>query len=428
MSDIVQLRGEVRRTLGQASDEQLVRVMQFIDRLPSRSHFDDIVATVRHRLAVVRPARPMTLARVLTVPLEDLLLDAGTRSAADWLVPRDVLQILHRLVLEALPADLAQRLTADCANRLMNDNDAVLGIGRQLWPVATTVLEQRLQDPSALSRLEKLSDAVGPRLQRLSQLLACADQLVEDLLQLPPKPMGRLSETQALAALALLTNLRAGSVDLFRGGCTILVRRSSNPGEVLRMVAEHDFGLKGDERKGLLTDATRECLDDVEATAALMGRQQGSAAATADAALKMASMIESLERVPSSVPVSPQQLAFVKAKASEAVLRTYESGIGGDVYAALDGIASGLRAGDDDVLAAECMAIAMKKVEQAGGRLGQGYALNRIVQRELSRYRKALELPPSSRRDDAAGNLMDGVRLIEILFGPDEAMRICEQL
>jgi hypothetical protein len=427
MSDVQQLRVEVQRTLRQASDEQLLRVIQFIDHLPSRRQFDDIVAGVRHRLAVVRPARPMTLGRVLTVPFEDLLLDAGGTSTADWLIPRDVLLVLHRLVLERLPADLTRKLDAGCANRAMDDHAAVLEVGRQLWPAAAAILEERLQDPTALSRIERLSDVVVPRLRRLALLLAHADALVEELGQLPPKPMGRLREEQVLAVLSLLTALRTISVDLFRCGCTILVRRSSKPGEVLWMMAEHDFGLKGDERTRLLTDAARECLEDVDATAALVERLRGkSTVAAADAALKMASIVGSLERAPSSIPVCQRQLSAVKAKASDTVLRTYEAGIGGEMYAMLEGLAAPTRASDEEALDAEAAARAIKKVEQAAGQLGLGHTVNRIMQRELVRYRSTLLA--KQRSSDADDDAMDGVRLVEILFGSDEAMKLYEEL
>ncbi|MFX8410435.1 hypothetical protein ABTL60_19390, partial [Acinetobacter baumannii] len=61
------------RDLAQSSDRQLVKIVGIIDNMSDRGGLDAAVDRVRHRLAVIRPARPLTLARLLFNPVEDLL-------------------------------------------------------------------------------------------------------------------------------------------------------------------------------------------------------------------------------------------------------------------------------------------------------------------------------------------------------------------
>ena len=62
------------RDMTGASDEQLLKVVGLIDTLDRRGPVDRLLELVRTRLALLRPARPITLGRVLILPFEDLLV------------------------------------------------------------------------------------------------------------------------------------------------------------------------------------------------------------------------------------------------------------------------------------------------------------------------------------------------------------------
>ncbi|HRQ83325.1 MAG TPA: hypothetical protein PKZ97_19595, partial [Azospirillaceae bacterium] len=133
-------RDEVEVSLRQATDGQLARIMQFIDRLPSRGRLDDVVAPIRGRLALARHARSLTPARVLTAPIEDLLVDAACETASPHALPRDILAVFHCIALSALdPAELAV-LEDEAQGAVMDDAATALAIGRRLWPAAAAAL------------------------------------------------------------------------------------------------------------------------------------------------------------------------------------------------------------------------------------------------------------------------------------------------
>ena len=59
--------------IAQASDEKLVQIVRMVDTLPERTQLDDAIAKVRHRLFWLKPPRPLSMARILFSPVEDLL-------------------------------------------------------------------------------------------------------------------------------------------------------------------------------------------------------------------------------------------------------------------------------------------------------------------------------------------------------------------
>ena len=74
--------------MSSASDEQLLKVVGLIDTLDRRGPVDRLLEPVRDRLALLRPARPVTLGRVLILPFEDVLVPAREAWAGRPCFPR----------------------------------------------------------------------------------------------------------------------------------------------------------------------------------------------------------------------------------------------------------------------------------------------------------------------------------------------------
>ena len=64
----------LRRDLSMAADEQIARVVAMLDRLPDRGEADQVLDPLRPRLRTLKPPRPLTLARLLFMPLEGALV------------------------------------------------------------------------------------------------------------------------------------------------------------------------------------------------------------------------------------------------------------------------------------------------------------------------------------------------------------------
>lgn len=418
------IRREVEASLKQASDLQLARIMQFIDRLPSRIKLDAVVEQVRGRLALVRPARSMTLLRVLTQPFEDLLVGADLAATSPWYVPRDLIAFFGGHTLTALPETDRRRLNALTENRTMDDQGAMLAAGAVLWPTAQQALNKAYAD----GQLNDLDETRRRALLGVAQLMEHAEEIVTFMDQLPPRPMPRLREDERGAAMSLMYSLGQSSADLFRYAFTMLVRRSSEPMEFFDLLLSADFGIPSETRDALLKEAAHECLREVD----VMGRDMDatpdrSVAAGAEAALRMASLIESLESAPPQVKLNPKQLAETKRRASSSVAKTYQGALSGEMFAAFQTVAAPPQsdvAADEEVARAEIAARATRKLGMAGDRLGAGDDIERAMSGQFANYRDQIIDKAAKVRGPRMARLskvMDEVRLVEIVFGADAA-------
>ena len=60
-----------------ADDRTLLKLVAVVDQLAKRGSLDQLLDEHRARLAVIRPPRPMTLGRLVVLPLEELLIDGA---------------------------------------------------------------------------------------------------------------------------------------------------------------------------------------------------------------------------------------------------------------------------------------------------------------------------------------------------------------
>ncbi|HYH37453.1 MAG TPA: hypothetical protein VD860_04460 [Azospirillum sp.] len=422
------LRDEIERSLQRASERQLVRVMGFIDRLPSRTTVEDLVERVRPRLALVRPVRPMTLDRVLTLPFEDLLAENDQAEGSPWLVPRS----LHRAVLaiahRRIPEPLMQDLQAAVIGKTMDDDEALLDAGDTLWPAAAAALRSFLLHGAGEERVEGWGERHRNRLAGLALVLENGATSVPFLRRLPGKPMGTLNEAEQAQAVGMLHAMRAVSEDLFRYGYTMLMRRSSDPTDIFHLALNNDLDILHDRRERLLADAASECLDEINALHTNMAaHRQQSLNLAADRTSRLVALIQSLERAPPAVRVDRRQLRATKERASQTIVTILERSLSGELRQSMHDLTAAAMVADDDVMAAEDMARSAKKIEVAGSRLGIGRPLDAVLQRELAACHALLS--HRAGQGAAGGNtVMDALRLVEIMFGPDAAEAILEQL
>jgi hypothetical protein len=75
---------ELVRSMAGASERQLLRIVAAVDGMSARGAADELIAPVRHRLANLRPVRPLRFARLVFLPLDHLIVPA-----ANWKPHRD---------------------------------------------------------------------------------------------------------------------------------------------------------------------------------------------------------------------------------------------------------------------------------------------------------------------------------------------------
>lgn len=422
-------REEVEVSLRQATDGQLARIMQFIDRLPSRGRLDDVVAPIRGRLALARPARSITPARVLTAPIEDLLVDAACETASPHALPRDILAVFHRIALGALdPGELAV-LEDEAQGAVMDDAATALAMGRRLWPAAAAAL--RGFDPAA-SAPPGWRPEHAPRLTVIADLLARGEALTTRLNRLPGRGTPHNADAPQ-AAFDLLAWAAAESEELGRCCAAMVLRRLGDPGPTLALATGSGCGRVGAAVRRLLTQAVDDCLREGELTiAAAIAEPSPSPFSAAETLTRLAATLTALEAGPSPEGVNfAVRLAAARRAAQTLAESRLQRLLGGTIGARFAAIAeAGPAAGDDDVADAEALARAVAKIYAAGATLGCAERLGDAARPWRDDMRRRIIAAAQASGDAAArfAAAIDGLRLLEIALGADEAAALADSI
>lgn len=424
-------RDEVEVSLRQATDGQLARIMQFIDRLPSRGRLDDVVAPIRGRLALARPARSVTSARVLTAPIEDLLVDPACEAAAPSALPRDILGVFHRIALDAVGAAELAALEDEAQGAVMGDADRVVAMGRRLWPIAAAALRAFRADGEATPAGWR--PAHQPRLMVIAELLEHGEALLGFLARLPIRGFSHNGHV-AQAACDMLAWAGGQSDTLGRCAAAMLLRRLGDPATAFAAVEHCGCGGATARAAGLLAGAVDECLREVELTvAATVASPPPSPFAAAENLLRLAAMLKTLEAgppPPGAVNFAIRLAAARNAAQSlaEAAYQRLLNGPAGARFA--EAAEAGPAASDDDVADAEALARAVAKIAAAGALLGCADRLAASarpwrddMRRRIVAAAQALEMP-----EQRLAGVIDGLRLLEIALGADEAAALAQSL
>lgn len=424
-------REEVEVSLRQATDGQLARIMQFIDRLPSRGRLDDVVAPIRGRLALTRPARSITPARVLTAPVEDLLVDPACETASPHALPRDILAVFHRIALSAFdPAELAV-LEDEAQGGVMDDAETVLALGRRLWPAAADALSAF--SPAALQTPPGWRQEHAPRLRVIAGLLAHGETLLGHLNRLPTR--GALRQTDgAQIACDMLAWAAAQSDELGRCCAAMLLRRLGDPTPALALATQAGCGRAAAAVRRLLTQAVDDCLREAELTIASLGASTDALSpfAAAEILSRLAATLKALEAGPSPEGVNfAVRLAAAGAAAQALADTLYRRLLGGAAGARLAAVAEmGPAADEDDIAEAEALARAVAKIFAAGATLDCAARLTDAARPWRDDMRRLIVANAAALPDPAArlAAAIDGLRLIEIALGAHEAAALVDSL
>ena len=140
--------------IAQASDDKLIQIVRIVDTLPERTQLDEAIGKVRHRLFWLKPPRPLSLARILFAPVEDLLdgpllYRRGSKRFSRAII-RPVVDIFEAAMGEAKSA----AIRAELAGKTTKHRDFALRLRRT--PVARRVrypgrLRQARRDRPALA-------------------------------------------------------------------------------------------------------------------------------------------------------------------------------------------------------------------------------------------------------------------------------------
>jgi hypothetical protein len=131
----------LQRALLTTSDQQLARIVGVLDKLEGRGGADALIAPMRGRLAQLRPARPLTFARLLFIPIDPLLVPGPVWTRGRLGVPRTALLPMAAQARAEL-RELADEVDAMIRGGRADDAALVRRAGTLLWPAAAAVLDR----------------------------------------------------------------------------------------------------------------------------------------------------------------------------------------------------------------------------------------------------------------------------------------------
>jgi hypothetical protein len=408
------------RDMSTASDEQLIRVVGLIDTLDRRGAVDELLEPVRDRLALLRPARPLTLGRVLILPFEDVLVPAHEVWPGRLCFPRSQLPALIAEVTSALPAATMAKLRARAAGHSMMSAEIVQGIGATLWPAAADIIGAMVRQGSLPP------DMVGP-LTGMFPLLALAPTLVPTMWELPPRPMGHLSRP----ALELLLEPLRLAVPLGEGALLSVIElyllRAASPLVILEPLRLAEFGPSARERESLLGQVVRRRIADMREVAARLDSTTSSGGRP-DAGLLLR-LVADLEALDGKWPVSPTDkitLATIRRTVSAFVGAGIETAVRGEILGQFGSLGDPGSLSDEGVEKLEATARHTRRLGIAGARLGLGTTPDALLTPFLQPFRDAIRHGDAVLSGKSSG-LLDQIRIVEILFGAEVAMRLYDE-
>lgn len=414
--------GQLIRALESADEEKLLAVVRMVDRLTDRGPLDSVLDHFRPRLAVVRPPRPLTLRRVLTYPLEPALVPTSDWQAGSYRIPRDHLPELHRVVLAGLGEEKARDLRARLAGGTSHDADLVLETGRELWPEAAALLD-------AVVGERRGSDAYLRISFRLAvHLLAMGEWLVPAIWRLPPKPIVELEPWAKRAVGELLTQAAARGREAFLLVTELLVGLCESPMSILQPALETDCALPFRERAQCVAVIVDNTLGDLaRAVEEARAAPRPDPAALAGLVLKVVGITESLRGAPPEVRFDRYAIRRLLAATADLAEKTAAGLLEGRLLEDFGG--------DGEVAAgaserAETAARAIFRIKLVARQLGLVSKLDYLFRRAERNFLEAFDAfveRRAERRGGLAGidlDVMDRVRVIEILFGSRRAIEV----
>jgi hypothetical protein len=403
------------------TDKKLLQTVALIDRLPERGAVDDFLEPLRPRLQRLRPPRPLTLKRVLTYPLEELLVPASAWRPGSLRLSRDLLGTVHALALAGLDDSRRAALEGAVAGHGMQDKAVILGVGKVLWPAAAEALEAALVVDAAADgkgRIRRQQLALAAELLRIGVPLAAV------FLGLPAKPVRRVDDDQLRRMARLLNALEAQGGRGLALGSEALGRRLGDAAVLLEVLQCAGDGERSAVRVAAAAEAGRRVVAELaDAADELRGAGRLPAVALAEAAAQLVGTLSALGSASADLPVDRGALKQIERKAAKAVEGHLLNVVNGELLVGFETLAREPADLDDAAVAAvEAIARAARRLGAAGRQLGQGGQVDLVFKSALETFRRRLGEPGAAGTD--GHGLMDQLRIVEIVFGADAAAEL----
>jgi hypothetical protein len=386
----------------QASDDQLLRLVALLDRMPVRGEADRLIEAARPRLRGRMPERPLNMTRLLFLPLEPLLTAPRDWRGEPTRVPRHAILPLSDGLRAQEPA-LVREVEEALAGRGVTQLALCTALGDRLWPVAAQHVAAGPPSGWGAAGLSAASHARiaatcaaiwrhAPGLWRLR--LAAADG--------PPEEMVR----------PLFRAMAADGMQVAGLGLSALLPYAARPSLLVATVLALDRALGPTADAAL--DRYLEGMVPPEGHADL--------SATGDALLRFVALLNDLDRSATrDRPQRGQLLHALRTGAAATCANRLAAEAETGLWQPLQALLRTDSVEDAAVEALEARATALRALAEAGRRLHPSSRPDGMVAKVVAHLGQvAMSLPETGlgyRRADA-------LRLVQILAGPVEAARL----
>ncbi len=396
------LRG-LQRDLVDAADAKIMRVVAMVDRMDDRSAADALIAPLRLRLAQLRPQRPLGFVRLVFTPLDPLVVPGPKWRRGSLGIPRTALACLGAVVHAGL-GDERAAIEARIAGVTTEHADAIAEAGGTLWPLAASILATAAM-PANWNKATGLQaedfHLLASTIAALFAQAGAAQRVVT--LAKTGTPLAPRDLEAVLAAL-----VPAGS-DAVAMMASVLMARLPRP-EALVAVSDDLASQQSDQAIRAAADrAVDFVLDGIEARPAA-GANVAQAATEIG---RIVTMLNDLNSRPGQRPARRARIDQLRRKIDSDCRAQFAN----ELDARLLHPAAALESATDvEITALESIARDLRRFESQARLLGGGEQYDRA----LSQAARRLHPTPQ----DAPATMIDRVRLVEILQGPEAALAL----
>ncbi len=385
---------------------------------------------MRPRLRQLRPKRPLTLPRLLTVPFESAL---EREADSDWpfAISRARLADWHRLMIAGLDQATRTAAVAAIEGRAADDQAAILTAGRLVWPAAARLLAAACPSGHAAAGRTAAAETTGnePALadetaddetarRRAADLLAVGVELVSLRALLPSRLDAPGSDEQA-SLKAILALAEAGPADRLGVVAMVLLRAAIRPvalAEQLEKLAPPSAGPRLRPLLDQLLRCHRAHLDH-QVTEIAMAPEQPLAAVAETLCQLADALVGPTGQNGREATAEPDTMAL-RQRAATVAHERYAAAIAALTVPLPETVGTARAAA---VKAREAEARRLARLGRAARRLAPQTPIPRLTETAL---RHLLDSGPAVNGEARSPIGIDDARLVEILAGPDIAWQL----
>jgi len=398
---------EVVRELATARDSQVAQVVALIDAMQERGTADTLIAPLRARLRQLRLDRPLRFGRLLFLPLDPVIVGGPGWRLGLPSVPRPALGPLLEIVHRGL-AEQAREIEAEIHGRSRSDAAAVRRTGGLLWPQAAGLLKAAASAPTdrAWSEAGLPADAFAPVARGVACVLSKAVRLMKllgDIESGLPPPAEQISE--------MLEHAAADSAEGWNLMVAVLLRSLSKPDIVLRQMREVSARLQPALRAG--AERTIEAVLGELAGTGGKGegmRELGLTVASAQVR-RLAELLDGLSE--GAGPQRQQAIAAARQEADANCRDRFAAGLSTELIEPLHALRADSE--PESIKSLEATARELRRFETEARRIGGADSYDAMLRRAAREIAEDRKVPLG---------LIDKVRMVELLAGPEDALRL----